>query len=66
MINAKSILTPILPSPPLILNSSSFLFDATEYIDVVSSLQYLLITRHDIVAIVNKPSQYRHCLTTKH
>ncbi|XXG68216.1 hypothetical protein AAC387_Pa06g1354 [Persea americana] len=66
MQDAKPVLTPIPTSPTLMLTSGSSLSDATEYRQVVGSLQYLLITRPDIAFAVNKLSQYMHCPTTEH
>lgn len=66
MKDAKTVLTPIPTSPPLMLNSGSSLSDPTEYRHVVGSLQYLLITRPDIAFAVNKLSQYMHSPTTEH
>ena len=66
MQDAKTVLTPIPTSSTFMLTSGSSLSDATEYHQVVGSLQYLLITRPDIAFVVNKLSQYMHCPTTLH
>jgi hypothetical protein len=66
MTKAKLVLTPIPISPPLLLKSGTALADPTEYCATIGSLQYLLITRPDLVFVVNKLSQYMHTLTTEH
>ena len=66
MHDAKTVLTLIPTNSTLMLTSGSSLSDPTEYRLVVWSLQYLLITRPDIAFVVNKLSQYMHCLTTEH
>ena len=64
--DAKIVLTPTPTSPTLMVTSGSPLSNLIEYRQVVDNLQYLLITRPNIVFVINKLSQYMHCPTTKH
>jgi hypothetical protein len=66
MMDANPGRTPLPTSPPITLHSGSPLKDPTEYRAIISSLQYLLITRPNIAFAVNKLSQYMHQPTTEH
>ena len=66
MIGANSVSTPLSSSGSLSLADSPSLSDATEYRQVVGSLQYLSFTRPDIAFAVNRLSQYMHQPTTNH
>ena len=63
---AKPVLASMPTSPSLSLHLGSSLSDPSQHRTVVGSLQYLLITRPDIAFVVNKLSQYMHCLTIEH
>lgn len=60
MSNAKSVDTPMVSSPTLTSLIRSPLSDGTLYRQVVGSLQFLCLTRHDLSFVVNKVSQYMH------
>ncbi|KAJ0105152.1 hypothetical protein Patl1_18272 [Pistacia atlantica] len=64
MLNLYKLLYP--PSSSLLLHSCTSLSDPTNFLAVVGSLQYLLLTRLDIAFSVNKLSQYIHKPTTEH
>lgn len=65
MAGAKAVHTPMPTKPPL-QSSSELLSDATPYHQLVGSLQYLTITRPDIIFAVNKVAQYMHAPTRDH
>ncbi|XP_019057527.1 PREDICTED: uncharacterized protein LOC109116485 [Tarenaya hassleriana] len=66
MQDVKPVSTPMSSTAKLSLHSESKLDDATRYRKVIGSLQYLMLTRSDIVYSVNKLSRYMHCPTTEH
>ncbi|KAK0571883.1 hypothetical protein LWI29_023057 [Acer saccharum] len=66
MLDAKPVLTPLPTSPPITLHSRSILTYPTEYMRVLGSLQYILLTRLDLAFAVNRLSQYMHRPTTDH
>lgn len=66
MLNAKPVQTPLATGATLSLHDGSKPSDAATYLQVLSSLQYLLLTRHDIVFVVNMLSQFMHTLTKTH
>ncbi|KAL9436696.1 hypothetical protein AB3S75_022695 [Citrus x aurantiifolia] len=66
MTAAKSVLTPLSTTTQLTSQFGTPLDDAIENRAMLGSLQYLLISRPDIAFVVNRLSQYMHCLTTDH
>ncbi|GKU86988.1 hypothetical protein SLEP1_g1451 [Rubroshorea leprosula] len=66
MDGAKTIATPMSSSGLSPQSGSPPLSDATAYRQLLGSLQYLSLTRPDILFAVNKLSQYMHCPTELH
>jgi hypothetical protein len=66
MLGAKEVCSPLSNSTPLKLNDGTASFDSTKYRRVISSLQYLSLTRPDISFAVNKLSQFMHKPTQTH
>ncbi|KAK0580290.1 hypothetical protein LWI29_000376 [Acer saccharum] len=66
MFDAKPVSTPLSLTESLKLNDGSAPTDATQYRQVLGSLQYLSLTRLDISFAVNKLSQFMHKPTTTH
>lgn len=60
MAKAKSINTPMVTSIHLVVDGSSKVDGATNYRILVGLLQYLSVTRPDIVFVVNRLSQFMH------
>jgi len=60
MLGAKEVCSPFSTSTPLKLNDGTTSFDSTEYRRIIGSLQYLSLTRLDILFAVNKLSQFMH------
>ncbi|KAK6136988.1 hypothetical protein DH2020_029263 [Rehmannia glutinosa] len=58
MSDAKGSVTPMVSSPHLSKSSGNSITDATLYGSVIGGLQYITITRSNIVYSVNKLSQY--------
>jgi hypothetical protein len=68
MSNCKGVSTPLAAHEKLSIKAGSPLGprDATNYRSVVVALQYLTLTRPDLVFPVYKVCQYLHSPTTKH
>jgi hypothetical protein len=68
MVACKYVLTPLSTLEKLSSHSGDVLDpqDATHYRSIVGGLQYLILTRPDIVFAGNKVCQYLHCPTTVH
>ncbi|XP_021907431.1 uncharacterized protein LOC110821759 [Carica papaya] len=66
MEHCKPIPMPVATSSSLKLTDGSPPADGTLYCQTMGSLQYLLLSRHDIVFAVNKLSQFMHSPTTQH
>ena len=66
MTDARQISTPLSTISTLSLQSSTTLSNPFEFRIIVGNLQYLLITRLDIVYAVNKLSQFMHRPTGDH
>ncbi|URD92505.1 Retrotransposon protein [Musa troglodytarum] len=66
MQDAKEVITPLSTNESLKLYDGSPVSDATQYRQVLGSLQYLALTRPDISFAVNKLSQFMHQLSTTH
>ena len=64
--DAKAVNTPMLSSECLKLHDGAPPHDATEYRQVLGSLQYLSLTRPDINFAVNKLAQFMHRPSTFH
>ncbi|KAJ9705826.1 hypothetical protein PVL29_003772 [Vitis rotundifolia] len=60
MDEAKAISTPMSSTETLLLHDGYLACDATEYRQVLGSLQYLSLTRPNVSFVVNKLSQYMH------
>ena len=66
MFEAKPISTQLSLTESLKLSDGSVPSDATQYRQVLGSLQYLSLTRPNISFAVNKLSQFMHRPTTNH
>ncbi|KAK0605807.1 hypothetical protein LWI29_030936 [Acer saccharum] len=66
MLDSNPVSTPLSATESLKLADGSSLTDATQYRQVVGSLQYLSLTRPDVSFAVNKLSQFMHRPTTTH
>ncbi|KAK0602806.1 hypothetical protein LWI29_037126 [Acer saccharum] len=66
MLEAKLVSTPLSLTKSLKLNDGGAPTDATQYRQVVDSLQYLSLTRPNVSFTVNKLSQFIHRPTTNH
>ena len=66
MLGAKAVATPLATSMFLSLLDGSSSVDATEYRQLVGSLQYLFLIWLDVAFIVNKLSQFMHRPTLDH
>ncbi|KAK0572541.1 hypothetical protein LWI29_033229 [Acer saccharum] len=66
MLEANTVSTPLSLTDTLKLVDGSAPTDATQYRQIVGSLQYLSLTRPDVSFAVNKLSQYMHRPTTNH
>lgn len=66
MLHSKPVSTPMASTPKLTTRSGSILSDPREYRQIVGSLQYLSLTRPDILYAVNRLSQFMHQPTTDH
>ncbi|KAG7593974.1 Ribonuclease H-like superfamily [Arabidopsis thaliana x Arabidopsis arenosa] len=66
MADAKPVSTPMASTERLSRFSGDILPDGSEYRATVGSLQYLCLTRPDIVFAVNKLSKFMHQPTTAH
>lgn len=62
---SKPVAAPLVPHPPLTLKGDN-LRDPTEYRALIGRLQYLSLTRPDVVYSVNKLAQYMQRTTTEH
>ena len=60
MEGVRPIHTPMSTKPTLQLNNGHPLADQKQYRNVIGALQYLAITRPDIVFVVNKLAQFMH------
>jgi histone deacetylase 1/2 len=68
MLDCKSAPTPLSASEPLSLHEGTPLGpdDSSQYLSIVGALQYLTLTRPDLLFSVNKVCQYLHAPTTAH
>ncbi|KAA3479987.1 Retrovirus-related Pol polyprotein from transposon TNT 1-94 [Gossypium australe] len=66
MINTRSVHTPMVSSSTLSKEDGNQLEDPTEYRSLAGALQYVVLTRLDIVYAVNRICQFMHNLTTVH
>jgi hypothetical protein len=66
MNDAKKVYTPISSTESPKLHDGSLAHDATTYRQALDSLQYLSLTRPDIMFAVNKVSQNMHKLSILH
>ena len=66
MHEAKEVSTPLSPHEALKLNDGSPSHNATEYHQVLGSLQYLSLTRPDVYFAVNKLAQFMHKPSSTH
>ncbi|KAL5549333.1 hypothetical protein UlMin_004564 [Ulmus minor] len=66
MDEAKPVSTPMSSTETLLLHDGFPACDATEYRQVLGSLQYLSLTRPDVSFVVNRLSQYMHKPSTAH
>ncbi|GKV19237.1 hypothetical protein SLEP1_g29524 [Rubroshorea leprosula] len=66
MTEAKPVATPLASTSNLLLNTGVTLTDGSEYRKLVSSLQYLALTRPDISFVVSRLSQFMHKPTDVH
>ncbi|KAL5568579.1 hypothetical protein UlMin_025154 [Ulmus minor] len=66
MSDVKPVSTPMSSTESLLLQDGFPAHDATEYRQVIGSLQYLSLTRLDVTFVVNKLSQFMHRPSTAH
>ncbi|KAG8499759.1 hypothetical protein CXB51_006518 [Gossypium anomalum] len=66
MSHTKSVHTPMVSSSVLSKSESEPLADLTEYRSLAVALQYIVLTRPDIVYAVNRVCQFMHAPTTAH
>lgn len=66
MDGAKEVLTPMSTTESLALDDGSSPTNATEYRQIIGSLQYLSLTQLDISFTVNKLAQFMHYPTATH
>ena len=66
MTEAKAVSTPMSSTESLLLHDGFSTHDATEYRQVIGSLQYLSLTRPDVTFAINKLSQFMHRPSTAH
>lgn len=66
MTDAKEVSTPMATTVSLLLSNGIQLSSSTQYCSTVGCLQYLALTRPDIVFIVNKLAQFMHQPTNVH
>ena len=66
MHDAKSVSTPMSPTEVLQLHDGTSPADATQFRQILGSLQYLSFTRPDISFDVNRLSQFMHMSSSRH